>query len=1201
MLKKSIFHRAAIYSLAATLATPSFGFAAEKRVIYPGQKLPAELGLSSLKVSSNSDADVQVMQRDWFLLKDKELALANPVPGKNNDYVGPVLEATNAQIYFRLISGMILKESLVQMGMSPSRAKRYLEVAAQSGKDFDTTPLAQLGELPEGLKELYNNWDRPASKLAVLPYMILPLSVANDQSQFQHFFKGKIEDTEQQKMCSTINTAAPLAPVHNKLVEKNKLLETLDNELLTAKSNLEQSTLEQIKISNQIKDISAVIETANLCFSAIKSRVTLGEAMPSQDCLSKGEQAMAAAKMSAEWNDFVKTNLPNDKGDFVLKHQAELELKTKEARLAEIQGQIKALTDIQVKAQAELKVNDDKIAALQTRLEGEKAEETKLLTKEQERVKEKDNLIKMSIALPSDEQQKQLGEELFNQSISETKDRNKRIADLIKEISEISKTKTSFQVSQSSLLTQISHLKSATVERDAQMKSIKLQLEGDAGLIATSARLESELKALGEAYIKLQDKAARAEYVNSILSRRVSGLSAERDVLINARTKKEEQAEGFKKQIADASAKKEQQFPGVTAEVANLQALIASYRDITKMGWFLETDCLARTTTSGNKTGIYLSRAKITDNGSKALPTAAVDGGQWGLFNLDYAKSEDLIQNGILLNIPSYVQMAVRQLIENYDYAVAAQFDANVFKCNDAETAKGAAGPTINAMRAAFAIWAEGNDAQAKQKAYQCRTQAPATVAPQAPAQAQVRAPVRPRRTYRRPTMFQQQGATVPDGPVTSLAPGPAKLNQPRYQQPAQTQQVEQGQPVAQRQQQQRYVRDPRGRWVPIPQAGAPATTAATPAGQQQAYRVNVTPIAQTIRNYNNNLARLMAFDGSILDLALPQTGKSQEKDLIERKAISAIARELNVLAGTASNVDSATRRDQAIKALLQVLAFDYEAELAKQDSISAEKAKFEFIFATAAPGKQVTGEGLVVGQTYAVKTIGRVRLYTQPIAKAANQSNVDVGYNDKVTVLPLEDSATPSQAGWVKVQTESNVYGYMPAAFIASSAILDENGQELSGIVTPTNCQRPRVVTSLTNFQANNTYIQRFTSNLKSSPIARRSPIYTVDESETPRSAAASTMKTYLACEDYYAPNGQLAMTDVGSDLMNANGVDFSKVQAIRIIEARRVDAGRGQVLYLPMEQTGGFVPTWIPRRNGRQPRITLGAEVDTKTWGVK
>lgn len=1199
MLRKSIFHRAAIYSLAATLATPSLGFAAEKRVIYPGQKLPAELGLSSLKVNSNADADVQVMARDWFLLKDKELALANPVPGKSNDYVGPVLETTNAQMYFRLISGIILKESLLQMGMSANRAKRYLEVAAQSGKDLETTPLKEFGELPEGLKELYNNWERPASKLAVLPYMILPLSVANDQSQFQHFFKGKVEDTEQQKMCSTINTAAPLAPVHNKLVEKNKLLETLDNELLTAKSNLEQSTLEQIKISGEIKAISETIETANLCFASIKARVTVGEKMPVQDCLAKAEQAMVAAKMQNEWNDFVKTNLPNDKGDFVVKHQAELDLKTKEARLAEINGQIKALTDIQVKASAELRVNAEQIAALQTRLEGEKAQETKLLAKEQERVKEKDSLIKLSIALPSDEQQKQLGEELFNQSINETKDRNKRIAELIKEIAEISKTKTSFQVSQSSLLTQISHLKSATVERDAQMKSIKLQLEGDGGLLATAKRLENEIASLSEEYIKLQDKAAKAEYVTSILARRVSGLSLERDAMINLLKKKEEQAEGFKKQIADANTKKESQFPGLTAEVADLQALIASYRDITKMGWFLETDCVARQTLSGNNPGIYLSRQKITDNGSKAVPTSAVDGGRWGLFNLDYAKAEDLIQNGILLNIPSYVQMAVRQLTENYDYAVAAQFDSSVVKCNDAEAAKGAAGPTINAMRAAFAIWAEGNDEQAKQKAYQCRTQAvPAAVA-QAPAQAQ--APVR--RIRRRPMMMTQQGASVQDEPVTRLAPGPANLYQPRprrqQQLLPQQQQVQDGQAPAVAQQPQRYVRDPRGRWVAIPQPGAQTAGPATVA--QQAYRTTVTPVGQVIRNYSNSLTRLMAFEGSTLDMALPQTGRSQDKDLIERKAISAIARELNILSGAASNADSATRREQTIKALLQVLAFDYEAELAKQNSISAEKSKFEFVFATAAPGKQVTGEGLVVGQTYAVKSLGRVRLYTQPIAKVANQSNVEVGYNDKVTVLPLEDSATASQAGWVKVQTEGNVYGYIPASVIASSVIVDEDGQEVSGIVTPTNCQRPRVVTSLTNFQVSNTYVQRFSSNLKSVPVARRSPVFTIDAGSTPQAAAANTMRTYLACEDFYAPNGQLAMEDVSRDLTDANGVDYSKVQAIRIIEARRVEAGRGQVLYLPMEQVGGFVQTWIPRRNARQPRITLGAEVDTKTWGVK
>jgi hypothetical protein len=1132
MLTKSIFHQAAVYALAATLATPSFGLAAEKRIIYPGQKLPAELGLSSLKVSSSPDADVQVMARDWFLLKDKQLALANPVPGKSVDYAGPVLETTNAQMYFRLISGMILKESLQQMGMSSTRARHYIERARQSGKDFETAPLKELGELPEGLKELYNNWERPNAKIALLPYIVLPLAVANDQSQFQHFFKAKVEDGEQQKTCSTINTSAPLGPIQTKLNEKNKVLETLDNELATAKSNLDQANLEQIKISGQIKTTSESIESANLCFSTVKDRVSRGGAMPDQACLTKGAEALAASGLAAEWTEFVAKNLSNDKGDFAMKQQAELELKTKEARLTEVQNQIKDLTDLREKAKSEQAANDSSVATLQARLEGEKTEELKLLDKEKEKINEKDELIKMSIQLQSDEYRRQIGEEKFGAEIAATQERNKKVADLSKEIGDISKSKTNFQVSQASLLTQIQHLKSSTDEKRAQLQSIDGQLNGvngQTGLIATSASLESEVKDLTAKFLALQDKAAKADYVLSILARRVAGLSQERDGLINALKKKEEQAEGFKKQIAAAAEKKDAQYPGVSGEAGSLAALIASYHDLGKMGWFLETDCLARANVSANNPGIYLGRAKIADSNSKVLPSSPVDGGRWGLFNLDYAHFADVIQNGILLNVPSYVQMAVHQLIENYDYAVSAQFDSGVYKCNDPEAAKGAAGPTLNAMKAAFAIWNEGNGEQAKAKAFNCRNVAPS------PAVTMARAQV-----------------------VPQTRPAGMSLRQWRRQQ-----------------------RLNRAQAAPV-------------------YRAPVAQPQIAVRNFASSLNRLIAFNGSVLDMALPQAGRSHDKDLIERNAITSILRELGILSGTVGKdaMDSDTRREQTVKALLQVLAFDYEAELAKQNSISAEKDKYEFIFATAAPGKQVSTAGLVVGQSYPVKSIGRVRLYTQPIAKDSSLSTVELGYNDMVKVLPLEDVEGVSQAGWVKVLA-GDFYGYLPASLIASSVILDQNGQEMTDVVAPTNCQHPRLVASLTNFRRSAT-VERFSSNLKSSPISRRSRVFTIDADETPRVAAASTEKTYLACDDYYAPNGQSATADVSAELQDSNGVDYGKVQGIRIIEARKVETSRGPV-YLPLEDVGGFVQTWLPSRNGKQPRITLGAEIDTSTWGIK
>src|SRR5215813_157062 len=72
----------------------------ESRWIFPGQNLPADIPYLPMKASADGAADVLVNQRDWFLLKPSRLLSAT--------VNGPSLNDTNAQVYFRLVSGMIL-------------------------------------------------------------------------------------------------------------------------------------------------------------------------------------------------------------------------------------------------------------------------------------------------------------------------------------------------------------------------------------------------------------------------------------------------------------------------------------------------------------------------------------------------------------------------------------------------------------------------------------------------------------------------------------------------------------------------------------------------------------------------------------------------------------------------------------------------------------------------------------------------------------------------------------------------------------------------------------------------------------------------------------------------------------------------------------------------------------------------------------
>lgn len=1119
MLKSNILDQVAKLALAATLSLPQIGLAAAaedikpaRKVIFPGQTLPPELGYMPLKVGAYGDSEVHVSPRDWFLLKDKNLGLANPVVGKNLDYSGPILDAENAQVYFRLISGMVLKESLVQMGMSASQSRHFIERVRESGKDFDSAPLADMGTLPKGLDDLYNNWGRPMARAAILPYLILPLAVAYDQSQFQHFFMGPIEDADGRRTCQAINTAAPLQPVQSKISERRKKMDALNLEFLEANARLRQWGSEQVRMGARVQDISDQIDRHMLCFGVIKDRVSRGADVPSPACVKMVQEALAEAGLQAESNKFIMVNLKNPKGDFSEKQQADAELTALEARLTEIQTLARQLQETKDKVTSGLVESQEKIQRLKDDLAPQRAAEAALDVEQKAIDRELHGLQELNHKLENGTLISEATDADVKAAIAATVTRTKRMEAIKLRLSQILQSKVKLQGNQASMITQTEFLTGGLDAKKAQLQSIEVQLNDKAsGVLIKLAKMQADITAAKQKFLKASDEATFSEYIISVLSKKLTLFAQDRDSQFGLLKKEEALAETYKKQFATAAAAKESQLPSLQKETTDLEGLIASYRDVQQMGWFLETDCPSRAAYGANQPGVFLGRAKMSDTADKSLTLSPVEGGRWGLFNMDFQHFQAPIQSGILLNLPAYIQTSVQQIIADYDFAMTQYLDTSVSKCSDTDSARGMAIVPFNMMRTAFLIWNEGSDQKAKSTAFACRT-APVTPKQMAPATAGKKAPRKMK--------------------VTS--------------------------PLVLR---------------PVAEPGSLAKA-----------------------NFTSSLNKLIEFNGSVLDLALPQTGKSHAEDLIERRAISLLGREFGILNGTARE---ASRRDELIKALMLVLAFDYEAEIAKQKTVNSANNRIEYLFATVAPGRAASPPpSLTAGSLYTVKTLGSVRLYTAPIAKPAYDAGVEFGLDDQVKVLAMDDPGETVRAGWVKVQGGPREL-WMPAWPITSSILLDENGQEIGGMTKPLNCPQPRVVTGLTNFQTTNTVVQRFASNLKTvkKPV---SGIWTVDIWRTAQVAAASTTKTYLACENFVVA-GQVAMFGVGRALENLGGVDYSKAQAIRIIETKVLHASNGQTLYIPVEETGGFVQTWLPNRNSGQPRIILGAEVDPASWRLR
>lgn len=1057
----SVFSKTARLSLCLLLVSAQFASAnPTQRVIFPGDKLPAELTYKPLKIGS----DIQVSARDWFMLKDKDLAISSPVPGKTIDYVGPVLDSNNAQIYFRIVSGMILKESMVRMGMNPSQAVRFLEAAQENNLDLATTPLNKLGALPKGLAELNENWDRPLYKMALLPYLMLPLSVAMDQSNLQHFALGQTDDKPAQKFCSAITSVYPLGLVQTRINDRTKNLDNLASELLIAKSRLQQSTAEQVRMTQDLRKYSGEIDGSLSCFASVTDRISRGGAMPSEACLKMAQGVLAEAKLQEEWTKFSAKNLKNDNGDYTDKQKSEEKMKNLEARLAETEKQILALKDQQTKASQEQADAREKVVRLNTDLTAQKAEEDKSSSEKNALQTEMTTIQNLNHKLEMGTFE---GNETEKQAASTPQamaDRAKRLAAIRARLSQILQTEVKFQVNQAAIVRQIEFLTSTIDQKKTSIESAVSQLsEPASGLEAKAAALRTEVKVATGVYLKASEEAKFSEYVISILNKRLSELSKFRDNLFATVKKEEAASESYKTQIAAAQKVLDTQTPGLSKDLTDLEAMVASYKDPANMGWFLETECEARANFSQGKPGVYLSRAKITPPAGTPAPAVAArvavgssapaaalpkisvspsDSGRWGLFNMDFNVFKAAIQNGVLLSMPSNIQMAVQQIIENYDYALTQQLDPAAQKCADTDRAN-----VGNSMKVAFSVWFDGNDAKAKSKAVACRQVA----------------------------------------------------------------------------------------------AGAPVDASLT-----------------SVREFQASLGKLIAFEGTLVDAALPKAGQSHPKDLIEREAIVNLGRELAPLAGFPRK--GAGDREVLIKALVRILATDYEAEAKKQRLASADASKYEFVFATEAPGGAATGgANLVEGQEYSVNTLAALPLYVAPVADAKYAAGLQVSFRDKVTVL------SPVRAGWVKVMAKQREL-WMAARPLTSQVLTDESGREVAGYTKLQNCEDPKLV-SLRGGRLN---ITRYASNLQTA--TDKKGVSRIDTAKTSKVAPANPSKTYISCEKF-SLNGQVA--------------------ALRLVEVQVLKARNGETTYLPAEDVGGYVLM--------NAQITEGAGVNPMTWSTR
>lgn len=1058
--------------IASLLTTPAAH--AESEWLFPGEKLPADVGFSPLKAASSSDAQVKLGSQNWFLLQKKGVSPATLQSLKSLDIRGPVLNDINAQLYYRLATGLVLQTSMKQMGMNPAQALRIVQEAELRGVDWQKATLSDIGAVPEGLEDLARHFERPVTRMAVLPYLMLPLAQALKSSDLQHFQEAPLNQ------CAAGLSVAPLSDVQAKINALQSEQDRLATGLREAIGLHEQSTAELARLTAKVKSQSTMIENTMACFAVIKDRVSRGTPLPDDACLAKAEAVFQQNGLIERWRQFVKENLQNPRGDYTVLQESDIQLKGAESALAAAQATVQSLSDQRAKLEAELAANEAKLVKLASDRELQLAAEKKLNEEQASLAEELTNLQTIAHKLETGEMSAEKPEAEVKALIAETPARTARIAAIKTRQPEILQSRGQVQSNLSAILTQVEFVGRAIDTLKLQIQSVREQLGSEEkGLLQVLKTRQQESRAAMDQFQTASRASNFSDYILSHLTRALIEASRLRDDSFALLRKEETQLAAYKAQIAQAQKNKDAAWDQLARDIESQRQVIASYQSPNHMGWFLENDCVSRARFDSVETGIYLARSPQIQAGATADP------GRWGMFHMPYRGFTNAIESGALLDLPAYIELAVRAQFENYDLNLARLMDPKAANC-------AAAGDSL------------------------------------------------------------KTSALVP------LMSGAA------------------------------------GYW----DAGSDATARAMPACQA----------VEQGAEFRQKLAATLAFAGSVLDAALPPAHQAQPQDLIEREAVEALVGELAELTGLPSSVrptgDLNSRRERLIKALIRVLAYDYAAASEKARAVNFATSKYKF--ATPAPqASAVPNLTLKVGELKEVLSWEGAELYRSPVDRADNKVAGLVMSGEMVKILPIDarDPSVAVRAGWVRVSrvdaqgVETGTPAYMPAFALSEKSVLNDNGRAVYDLGDDSKCPVRRVVSVLTNHLASDEVVTRFLPEIKTGQF--RGGMWQMVRGNR-RTSAGSITKTYVACE-LFQVEGQRASPFANQKVIDDAGVDYAKVQGVRIVEVKVVKSRGGVVRYVPVEEYGGFVQTWLSGRNNREPRIQLGGRLDPKTWSLE
>lgn len=1151
----------------------------EPQWLFPEDSLPQDLGSVPLFVSDDERAEIQTPRQDWFLLRDPislagELILRDVGPLGQSTFLHPRLNEQNAQIYFRIMVGLILQETLAHSGFTPAQAEAFRRAGAEAELSNQTLQQgdqrAQMVRLPESLEQLKRQWANRRLELEnSLPRWLEPLAIAVETSGLQHFATPPSTEVggpvagPTRKQCFNFDELSPLKDGRARMraLEEERL--NLSRELEERAIIIELTQTEARKLLQQARQLPDQLQNLNDCrdlFIGFRDEAPVQQSLRSVRTVSQEQQQICMSELS-----LLLVKDPRENRISLLEPLKAQLLVAQSESSSNFLGPSLRLRQ----GQQDLIQVEEQLRLLQTQ-----ALETEQLSVEEER-----------------KQQSQLSQERELRELQQGFDVTNRI--LVSEI-ELLRDEASQIILFRALIDRTNFVRSS-IERLPSKEALLVDLHDF--LQDYRAQLMSRFASASvEAQYGLAFKLpVTREELDLLKSSIVSGLASDETLMALMNL-----LEPWSKRRVEV----------LESELAERQQLLdLNMSRIQLVSTQLET--LSTMRIDSLKTEISRRDLPNPDELRSRLNKLEVDRAVT-LLRLQELEDELLTLNSVIDIFRNEVFVLRGQLRDLFQKSSEEQQRAielsEALKLEQAQV-EGRLAPIDEELNNIKLQLAQYLDPQKMGWMFEQNCQLfDREVGLDHPQVYIARAPLSSNANqasdhwglfHFRYDSFSQaihKGAlldlkqTVRLG-VHSVDRLSTQLRLLLAQERTQGTTNCANSNVSQPQNNLEILQKVKQAWLLGANESDLISSLCTPR----------MPAGTSI----TSAAQLLQWRGSFLDQVLPKRGQARAEDLVERQLLELLTSELSTWSGSGEN--SATDSwPQWQEAILAVLATDYD-ELIHRLNTEVPEGFARFRFASDAPPQQThsagrQGPSIEIGDQFTIQTMREVPLFEAPVVDDATQLAMSLSYRDQVEIEPIRLSDTEfvgERGGWVRVRVlsrgEPQVIAWMGASALAQGYLELPNGElaDLNRI----NCPSPREVRRLENFQRNDLVVTRMLGG-KNIPLTTTTVVGAQQMSWAHQDRATDTFlnRRHIACELLEIEGAVSATQPRQQDR------EMARVMGVRIIEALEWQSPSGERYLIPLEEEGGFVHPFLLGRNATTSRIELGAPISpSEGWRIQ